>query len=395
MTSETVKTVFSGSLQYFSVGDLIQMIGANGSTGVLEIESPYSSHKGKLFFLNGNPIDAACGAKGGLDAVYALFGYTHGEFQFHLKNIEPNVKIHESRMQIMLNGFKLLDDGIIEKLGPITFEKKTDHDLGADISLPLIKGPKIDYAYVLDEELFEAGSEIVMQGKHGNWLWVILDGTVQIVKEAPHATVKVVKLGQGAYVGSIASFLLGDYVRSATAIAESNVLLGVLDSHRLVNEFNSLCPEFKNFFLSLDRRLKQVTDHAVEYHQGNDPLADISEKTPYSFEKKDSEKMALIKKGCAHVVRETPMGEVLLAILQPGDFIGSLPFIDLDHEFYSAMVYASHDLTVERIDKDVLILEFKRLSTTLKNIISTVASSISATSTMACEYKKRAAVKQL
>jgi CRP-like cAMP-binding protein len=380
--------VFSGKLTYFSVGDLIQLIGANGSTGVLQITSPYAAHKGEIYFSNGNPVDAACGSETGLGAIYTLFGYVQGEFGFSLKTAYPHVAIHESRMQIMLNGYKKLDDGEIKKVGPITFEKLADESMVQGIPLPLIKGPMVDYTYVLDEERFESGSEIVMQGRHGSWLWVILDGIVQIIKETPLGTVKIVRIGQGAFVGSVASFLMGDYVRSATAIAENNVLLGVLDSHRLLTEFNRLSPEFKNCFLSLDKRLKQVTDRAVDYYCGKDSTSDVGEKVPFTVNERDQDKLCLIKEGRAYVVRKTPAGEVLLASLFAGDFIGPLSFIDLDHEFYSASVYGSKNLRVEEINREALISEYGRLPSTLKNIISTIGSSVSATSMMASEYQK-------
>ncbi len=388
-------TVFSGNLAYFSVGDLIQLIGSNGSTGVLYIKSNYAAQKGEIYFLKGNPIDAVCGSETGLDAIYTLFGYIQGEFDFSLNTGRPHVVIHESRMQIMLNGYKKLDDGEIKKVGPIIFEKQTEESMVPGIPLPLIKGPMVDYIYVLDEERFEPGSEIVIQGRHGSWLWVILDGIVQIIKETPQGTVKIVRIGQGTFVGSVASFLLGDYVRSATAVAENNVLLGVLDSHRLLTEFNGLSPEFKNICLSLDKRLKQVTDRAVDYYCGKDPLSGIGENVPFAADERDQDRLSLIKEGRAYVVRKMPTGEVLLANLFAGDFIGRLSFVGLDHEFYSASVYGSKNLKVEEINKKMLVSEYGQLSSTLKNIISTIASSISATSMMVCEYQKILAARQV
>lgn len=380
-------TVFSGNLTYFSVGDLVQLIGSNGSTGVLKIKSPYSADTGEIYFLNGNPVDAVCGSKTGLDAVYALFGYKQGEFEFALKSVPEHVAIRESRMQIMLNGYKMVDDGEIEVVGPITFDKRTDESM---IGLPrlLIKGPKVDYIYVLDEERFEPGNEIVMQGRHGNWLWVILDGVVQILKQTPEGDVKIVRIGQGAFIGSVAALLLGDYVRSATAIAEGRVLLGVLDSHRLFTEFNQLSPEFKKIFLGLDKRLKQATDRVVDYYYKRDPLSEIGETVLYAAQEKDWVKLSLIKEGSAYIVKSTAAGDVLLASLLPGDFIGPLSFLDLDHDFFSASIYGSKNLKVEDIDREPLVSEYGELSNTLKNIIYTIASSVSATSTVACEYKK-------
>jgi CRP-like cAMP-binding protein len=217
---------------------------------------------------------------------------------------------------------------------------------------------------------------------------VILDGVVQILRQTPEGDVKIVRIGQGAFIGSVAALLLGDYVRSATAIAEGRVLLGVLDSHRLFTEFNQLSPEFKKIFLGLDKRLKQATDMVVDYYYKKDPLSKIGDTVLCAAQEKDWGKLSLIKEGSAYIVKSTAAGDVLLASLLPGDFIGQLSFLDLDHDFFSASIYGSKNLKVEDIDREPLVSEYGSLSNTLKNIIYTIASSVSATSTVACEYKK-------
>jgi len=146
----------------------MQLIGSHGSTGVLTIISKYAPEPGEIFFKEGNPVDATCGSKTGLEAIYSLFGWTRGEFEFFIQDVQKSNVIHESRMQIILSGLKMLDDGEIEKLGPFTVEKPAEDSVVGGIPQPLIKGPLVDYIYVLDEEEFNSGSEIVLEGRFGN-----------------------------------------------------------------------------------------------------------------------------------------------------------------------------------------------------------------------------------
>jgi CRP-like cAMP-binding protein len=386
MTSEIA---FSGNLNFFGLGDLIQLVGSHGSTGILDIRCKYTTEPGKIFFIEGNPIDAVCGSKRGKDALYSLFGWTHGEFEFKMGTVSNKPVIEESRMQIILSGLKMLDDGEIEKLGPYTVDKKMLESMVMGIPQPLIKGPLIDYIYVVDEEAYEAGSDIVLEGRYGNWLWVILEGTVQIVKDTPGGKINIVRIGPGSFVGSIASFLLGDYVRSATVLAVERVLLGVLDSSRLVQEFGSLSLEIKKIFLSLDRRLKQVTDRSVDAYFKEDPKIDFNNLDAYITQGKDNGKLAVIREGMAFVVRKTKSGDALLANLSPGDFIGCIPFIEMNHEPFSASVYGTRDLIVDEVNLQEMVAEYQQLSPTFKNIINNIAAGISATSLMICEFLKQ------
>ncbi|MFO7963549.1 MAG: DUF4388 domain-containing protein [Desulfobacterales bacterium] len=389
MKTIPANTVFSGDLNFFGLGDLLQLIGSNNATGLLNINNPYDENTGVIFFVDGNPIDARYGSLNGLDAVYALFGWTRGHFEFVLSPVKNAKTIHDSRMQIILTGLKMLDEGKIKRLGPISYDADPENDKFPGVSQPVIRGPLIDYLYVVDEETFTEGQDIVLEGKHGNWLWVILDGTVQILRETENGPVKIVRLGSGSFVGSIASFLLGDYTRSATVIAETRVMLGVLDSQRLLNEFALLTPVLKSIFLSLDKRLKQVTESAVAHFFNTAPPVRLNKMELYLPQEDHPQKPVLIREGRASVIRSTPYGDVLLANLYPDDFIGKIPFIDMDHEHLSASVYVSKNLKVSEIDMSSWMAEYNRLSTTFKNIINNVAACMSATSMMTCEFKKK------
>jgi len=386
----TSGVMFSGSTLFFGLGDLLQLIGAHGSTGVLKIVSKYSPESGEIYFTSGNPVDAVCGDKSGLDALYALFGWTHGDFYFEVKNFPNRKTITEGRMQLILNGLKMLDEGKIEKLGPITAEEETPLDsLVMGIPQALVKGPLIDYIYVVDEEEFNPGDEIIVEGRHGNWIWGILEGNVQISKESPQGRVNILRVGRGSYVGSITSFLLGGSIRSATATARDKVLLGVLDSHRLSMEFGSMPTELKSIFISLDRRLKEVTQLAVDYYFNNDPIPAVKKLGMTMVEDINQEKVYTIKQGRAWIVRKMLGTEILISNLFPGDFLGQIPFLDGNPDPLTTFIYGSANLVLEENNSDQILSKFNRLSPMFKNIIDNTAAYVTATTAMVCGFKHK------
>ena len=386
----TSGVMFSGNIFFFGLGDLLQLVGSHGSTGVLKILSKYTPDTGEIYFIEGNPVDAVCGSKTGIQALYALFGWTHGDFYFEVKPIKKEKSVHESRMQIILNGLKMLDEGRIEKLGPITVDEAASEDAKVlGIPQPFINGPLIDYIYVVDEEEFQPGEEIITEGRHGNWIWGVLEGTVQIAKESPLGRVNVIRVGRGSFVGSMTSFLLGGSIRSATAIAKDKVLLGVLDSHRLAMEFGSLPTELKSVFISLDKRLKEITQRAVDYFHDADPLVELKSQGMALIEDINQEKVYTIKQGRAWIVRKVQGSEVLLSHLHPGDFIGQVPFIDIDPEPLTTFIYGSPNLIFEETNSEQLMQKFSRASSTFRNIIDNTAAYITATTSMVCEFKKK------
>lgn len=382
--------VLAGNLNFLSLGDIMQLLGSNASTGVLRITSKFAQDLGLIYFFNGNPVNASVGSLTGLDAVNSLFGWLDGEFEFIEEKVTGINIIKKSRMQIILDCLRMLDDGQIEQLGPVTFKKKSSHPSDEISNLPIIRGPLVDYTYVVDEEVVHAGNKIVVEGKHGGWLWVILEGTAEIVRETPGGPMKLLRISEGAFIGSIASFLLlEETARSVGIVAVDDVLLGVLDSRNLSVAFLRMSNQFRNLAISLDRRLKQVTNMAVDIHLNNINVEKFIKGKDHVFTQGENvERLFTITEGEAHIVRDTENGYVPLANLYPGDFFGHIPFLDIGQEPYSASVFGSKDLKISEIDSDIFEKEYNQLLPTFKNFIEHLASCISATSMLACEFRK-------
>jgi len=388
--------VLAGNLIFLSLGDILQLLGSNASTGVLRITSRYAQDLGLIYFHNGNPVNASVGSLAGVDAVNSLFGWLEGEFEFIEEKVDGENVIKKSRMQIILDCLRMLDDGQIEQLGPVTFTKKSSHPSDSLSNRPIVRGPLIDYTYVVDEEEVRAGNKIVGEGKHGGWLWVILEGTAEIIRETPQGPLKLLRLGEGAFIGSIASFLLLEgSVRSAAITAINNVLLGVLDLRRLSADFLRMSNQFRSLLISLDKRLKQVTNMAVDIKLENIKVEEFINGKAHVFTQGENVgNLFTITEGEAHIVRNTENGYVPLANLYQGDFFGHLPFLDIGQEPYSASVFGSKDLKISEMDPKILEQEYKQLSSTFKNFIEHLANCILVTSMLACEFGKNIGIKK-
>ena len=386
--------VLAGNLKFLNLGEIIQLLGSNSSSGILRIKSKYAQEPGLIYVFNGNPVDASAGGATGLDALNALFGWLDGEFDFSEENVAREKVIKKSRMEIILDGLSMLDDGQIEILGPVSYDKKAA-DPSKEPTLPVIRGPLVDYMYVVDEEEAYDGSKITVEGKHGSWFWVILEGVAEISKETSDGALKILRIGEGAFVGSIASFLVSGSVRSITIRAIGNVQLGVLDSQRLGIDYSRMSADFRSFVLSLDRRLKQVTERAADIHLQKIKIEDfVKDKKPFIKQGASDEKLYMIEEGEACAVRKTEFGYVPLANLAKDDFFGHVPFLDMGQEPYSASILGSEDFKVKEMDVELFKNEHNGLSASFKNIIEHLATCISVTTMVASDLLKKKAAKK-
>lgn len=385
----TGSVVLSGSIGFLGLAEVLQLLGQNGSNGTLKVSTKYAPDPGLVFFSGGNPIHAESGPLKGLEAVYSLFGWTEGEFVFTEGEPDVDQSITSSRMEIILDGLRMLDDGEIPRLEPVSFDASAGEGPGKKSTLPLIKGPLVDYLYVVDEEEFFENEEIVQEGNHGNWVWVVLEGTVEISKSTPKGPLKLLRISEGAFVGSVASFLTDNSVRHATAMAVGNVQLGMLDSQGLSSEFSRMSPDMKTIVKSMDKRLREVTNSAVaSYLDKNAPDRLLKNQKPVIRPGKNDDRVFLITEGRATVARQTEDGMVPLIRLGKGDFIGHIPFLEMGLEPNFAMVLGNSALKVVPLDFKTLQKEFNALSPTFKNIVENLSTSIMATARITCSMEK-------
>ena len=376
--------VLAGSLKFLSLGDILQLLGANNYNGVLRLISRFATEPGFIYIKNGNPINASCGKQVGLDAIYSLFGWLDGDFEFSREDVTSEKAITKSRMGIILEGLKMVDDGQIKRIGGEAQQRKSSVSTDPN-TVALVKGPLVDYMYVADEEDFFDGEFIVEEGKHGSWIWVILEGVVEIVVKTPKGSVPVVRLGDGAFIGSFASFLIQGHIRTATAVAVGNVQLGVLDSQRLAQEFAKLTPEFRELLISLDKRLKLINERLIEFRMGQSPGDQFSEQKKVIVPQgANDDSLYLIREGTAAVVRKDEQQKILLGHLGKGDYFGRIPFMDIGQEPEGAAILATDDFNALEVDIAPFQHEYNQLSTTFKNFVDNVATCVAVSTNSFC-----------
>ena len=121
----------------------------------------------------------------------------------------------------------------------------------------------IDLLYIRDEETHPEGSIIFEEGGFSDWVYVILEGEVKVIKNTPRGQVTVAKLGEGDFIGELEFLDMGKEPRSATVTAVGEVKLGVVDRDKLRREYDSLSPDFRKIIRTLVQRLRRITIQAA------------------------------------------------------------------------------------------------------------------------------------
>jgi len=102
---------FSGSLDTFSMGDLIQFVHSTTKTGTLEIQCEGLAAPIYLVFELGEIIDAACDAKRSEDAVYAICRIKKGSYTFTKESRDGVSKtVNKATMSLLLDAHRIMDE---------------------------------------------------------------------------------------------------------------------------------------------------------------------------------------------------------------------------------------------------------------------------------------------
>lgn len=122
--------------------------------------------------------------------------------------------------------------------------------VAVDWTLDLLLPPDIvqlrtDRSAGLRREHFEAGEVICQEGGHGDWLYIVVDGQVDVSRRGEGGEVPLRRLGPGECFGEIA--LLGDHVRTATARSATAVNVLAVDRDAFQALFSTL-PPLRMFF---------------------------------------------------------------------------------------------------------------------------------------------------
>jgi CRP-like cAMP-binding protein len=138
--------------------------------------------------------------------------------------------------------------------------------------------------------------------------------------------------------------------------------------------------DFRTMIMSLDKRLKQLTNRVVEYHSQSINIESfVKDKQKIMRQGEAEKRLFRIQHGHVHIVSQDKDRYLPLVSLSKDDYFGAFPFLDMGHEPEEASVLASKDLKIVSVDSADFQQEFDNISTTFKNIIENVATCISAT----------------
>ncbi len=111
-------------------------------------------------------------------------------------------------------------------------------------------------------ETYQDGQIIFEEGSHGDWIYAIESGAVELSKTAASGRAVITVLQSGDVFGEIA--FLARIPRTATARAVGETTVGLIDRAFLDTEYNKLSQHFQVILRTLSLRLKRATELLVE-----------------------------------------------------------------------------------------------------------------------------------
>ncbi len=112
------------------------------------------------------------------------------------------------------------------------------------------------------EESYRDGQIIFEEGSHGDWIYIVEAGEVDLIKSHYGQDTVIETLGVGEIFGEIA--FLANTPRTAGARAKGDTTIGIFDRKFLDNEFNKLSASFQAIIKRLALRFKNASELAIQ-----------------------------------------------------------------------------------------------------------------------------------
>ncbi len=119
------------------------------------------------------------------------------------------------------------------------------------------------YENIASEGDYRDDQIIFKEGSSGNWVYVVLSGSVETSKVIDGKKSILGVLGPGETFGELA--LIGNIKRTATTRAIGETTVGIIDHDFLDNEFNKLSSNFRTILISIVHRYSNVMDRARNF----------------------------------------------------------------------------------------------------------------------------------
>jgi uncharacterized protein (TIGR02266 family) len=114
-----------------------------------------------------------------------------------------------------------------------------------------------------EEETYQDGDIIFKEGSRGDWVYVVLSGSVEISKTVEGKKYMIAVLQPGELLGELG--FVGGIKRTATARSIGETTLGVIDRDFLEREYNQLSSQFRSILDLITVRFKKMLDRSCEF----------------------------------------------------------------------------------------------------------------------------------
>jgi CRP-like cAMP-binding protein len=116
------------------------------------------------------------------------------------------------------------------------------------------------HSYIVEETTYSDREVIIEEGSKGSWIYVILEGIAKVKIRTPKGMVTVDILREGEVFGEMAFLEGGMSTRSASVIAaDGEVRVGLLDTQKLIDDYEAVPSELKTLIRSLMQKLRNTT----------------------------------------------------------------------------------------------------------------------------------------
>ena len=119
---------------------------------------------------------------------------------------------------------------------------------------------------IIREENFPSGQIIYKQDGPGDWLYIIISGSVETSRNVDGKKFVIEKLQPGELFGEIE--FIGGTKRAVTARAVGDTTIGLVDRESIKNEFDRLSKQFKSILETIPFRLQKMIDRACDISSG-------------------------------------------------------------------------------------------------------------------------------
>jgi hypothetical protein len=110
-------------------------------------------------------------------------------------------------------------------------------------------------------ENYPDGAVIFKDGSHGDWIYIVEEGEVEISKQIGERKIVIAVMKPGELFGELS--YIGKMARTATAIAIGPTVVGVLDRNYLDQEFNKMPADFQYMLTKMALNLKITTERLL------------------------------------------------------------------------------------------------------------------------------------